>query len=160
VVRPRWLLPSLWLHVACGGVLDEEPGDSVDLLADVEPPSCVDPVAPLEDGHHRPGDDCMQCHRQGGEATPFAIAGTLHTDSGGSAPAAGVTLHFKDAAGLDVAVVTAANGNFWSTDPLAFPLVAFVARCPDVVPMWTPLAERDVGCHQAGCHTSGFRIHP
>jgi hypothetical protein len=102
----------------------------------------------------------MSCHRQGGDATPYAFAGTLYADPGGTTPAAGVTMHLMDAVGGDAVVVTAANGNFWSFDPLTPPLVAFVARCPDVVPMLTPIAETDLGCNRAGCHTSGFRVHP
>lgn len=143
----------------CGGVLKEESSDTDDLLTQVEPPPCAEPVAPTGDGHHRPGDDCLSCHRQGGDATPYTFAGTLYADGGGAAPAAGVTLHLKDAAGLDVTVVTEANGNFWSTEVVAFPMVAFVARCPDVAPMVTPLGATDLGCNRAGCHTSGFRIH-
>lgn len=157
-------LPALSLLLcvasACGGVLREEDSDLDGLLAQLEPPPCADPVAPAGDGHHRPGDDCLMCHRQGGDATPYSIAGTVYADSGGTAPAAGVQLHFKDASGLDVTVTTEANGNFWSVEALSFPLIAFVAQCPDVVPMVTPIAETDVGCNRAGCHTSGFRIHP
>lgn len=146
------------LAAACGGVLEEEDPAADDLLAQLTPPPCAEPVAPAGDGHHRAGDDCLACHRQGGDATPFALGGTLYADSGGTAPAAGVTLHLMNAAGLDVTVITEANGNFWSTEAIGFPAVAFVARCPDVEPMVTPLGERDVGCNRAGCHTSGFRI--
>ncbi len=157
-MRGAFLL--VFTATACGGVLREEDSDQVGLLGEITPPVCTDPVAPADDGHHRPGDDCMSCHRQGGDATPYALAGTLYADAGGAAPVAGATLHFMDTAGLDAIVITAANGNFWSVDPITFPLVAFTARCPDVVPMVTALGEADLGCNRAGCHTSGFRIHP
>jgi hypothetical protein len=146
------------LAAACGGVLEEESPSADDLLAQLEPPPCAEPVPPTGDGHHRAGDDCLSCHRQGGDATPYTFAGTLYADSGGTAAAPGVTLHLLNGDGALVTVITEGNGNFWSTEAIAMPAVAFVARCPEPEPMVTPLGERDLGCNRAGCHTSGFRI--
>ena len=109
---------------ACGGILDEDEGSSNPLLDQVTPPTCAEPTAG-GDGHHRAGEDCLGCHRQGGDGTPFSVAGTLYADTGGTAPAAGVAIHVLDAAGADVAMITATNGNFWSTDPLVAPAVAY-----------------------------------
>ena len=144
---------------ACGGILDEDEGSSNPLLDQVTPPTCAEPTTNNDD-HHRAGEDCLGCHRQGGDGTPFSVAGTLYADTDGTAPAAGVAIHVLDAAGADVAMITATNGNFWSTDPLVAPAVAFTARCPDVVPMQTALATDDVSCNRGGCHTAGFRVRP
>ena len=143
----------------CGGVLDEDEASANPLLDLLTPPTCAEPTT-APDGHHRPGEDCLGCHRQGGDGTPYTLAGTLYADAGGTSPAAGITLHLMDAAGGDLVVVTAANGNFWSTDPVAAPAVAYAAQCPTVVPMQTPLAGGDMSCNRGGCHTTGFRMHP
>lgn len=145
--------------IGCGGALDEDEGGANPLIDDLTPPVCAEPVAG-GDGHHRPGEDCLACHRQGGDGPPFAIAGTLYTDRGGTAPAVGVTLHVLDGAGADVAMVSATNGNFWSVDGVIAPAVAFTARCPDVVAMRAPLAAADASCNRSGCHTAGFRVAP
>jgi hypothetical protein len=158
--RPLSALLLLAASAGCGGILREDDPATDDLVGELEPPACAEPVAAPSDGHHHPGDDCLACHRQGGDGPPFTIAGTLFEDGGGSAPAAGVTLHFMDAAGADLMVITAANGNFWSLDSIGVPMVAFVARCPDVVPMVTPIGADEVSCNRAGCHTAGFRAHP
>lgn len=145
----------------CDGTLREKPSAGLadaSALAQIEPPPCDPPAAP-GDGHHHPGEDCLMCHYQGGDAPPFTFGGTLYDASGGAAAFAGATLHLIDAAGTDVVVVSALNGNFWSTDLVTFPVVAFASSCPNVVPMLGPLGETDGSCNKGGCHTSGFRIH-
>lgn len=150
------------LLVACDGTVREQPSNTrpdAGPIAMVEPPPCDDPVAPTSDGHHHPGEDCLGCHSQGGEAPPYSFAGTVYDGPGGMAPVAGVTIHLIDSAGTDVIVTSQANGNFWSTDLVTFPVVAFGSACPDVVPMLVPLGDPDGSCNASGCHTSGFRIH-
>lgn len=146
---------------ACDGVLKEQPAGGADAseLSKIPTPPCDPPAAGPGDGHHHPGEDCLMCHYQGGEGPPFTFGGTLYASSGGAAPLAGATLHLIDALGTDVVVVTQANGNFWSTDLVTFPVVAFASQCPDVQPMLTPLGDADGSCNRAGCHTSGFRVH-
>lgn len=155
-ITAAWLLAS-----ACDGLLRETGGEAPDAgpLAQIEPPPCDPPAAATGDGHHRPGEDCLMCHYQGGEGPPFTFAGTLFRDSGGAAPLPSATLHLIDALGTDVVVTTQANGNFWSTDLVTFPVVAFASLCPDVKAMVTPLGGTDGSCNRAGCHTSGFRMH-
>lgn len=91
---------------------------------------------------------------------PFTFAGTMFETSGGSAPLAGGTFHLIDAMGTDVIVTTQSNGNFYSTDLVTFPVVAFGTLCPEVKPMIAVLRESDGSCNTSGCHTSGFRLHP
>ena len=150
------------IAAACDGILKEQTGgDGVDAgaLAQIETPPCDPPAAPAGDGHHHPGEDCLMCHHQGGEGPPFTFGGTVFASSGGGAPLAGATIHLIDALGTDVVVTTQSNGNFWSTDLVTFPVLAFTSLCPDVKPMLTPLGETDGSCNRAGCHTSGFRMH-
>lgn len=154
-------VPVLLLF-ACDGVLHEKPSaNRVDAgaLAAIEAPPCDQPASAETDGHHRAGEDCLMCHYQGGEGSPFTFGGTLYADSGGRTALAGATFHLIDALGTDVVVVSQLNGNFWSTDLVTFPVVAFGSLCPDVVPMIAPLAGTDGSCNRAGCHTSGFRLH-
>jgi hypothetical protein len=152
----------LLMVFACDGVLHEKPSTNerdAGALATIEPPPCDQPATAMTDGYHHPGEDCLMCHYQGGEGPPFTFGGTLYTSSGGSTALAGGTFHLIDAMGTDVIVVSQLNGNFWSTDLVTFPVVAFGSLCPDVKPMIAPLTETDGSCNRAGCHTSGFRLH-
>jgi hypothetical protein len=155
------VLVTAMIAVACEGVLKEQTGGGeVDAgpLAMIEPPPCDD-VQMASSGNHHAGEDCLMCHYQGGDGPPFTFAGTLFTSSGGTKAVAGATFHLVDVNGTDVVVTTRDNGNFWSTDLVAFPVVAFASLCPDVAPMRAPLGEGDGSCNRAGCHTSGFRLH-
>lgn len=129
-------------------------------LAEIPTPPCDPPAMVTGDGHHHPGEDCLMCHHQGGMGPPFTFAGTMFETSGGSAPLAGGTFHLIDAMGTDVIVTTQSNGNFYSTDLVTFPVVAFGTLCPEVKPMIAVLRESDGSCNTSGCHTSGFRLHP
>lgn len=139
----------------------EKSGAMIDAgaLGLIEPPPCDQPATPANDGHHHPGEDCLMCHHQGGMGPPFTFAGTLFGSAGGTMPVAGGTFHLIDALGTDVVVTSQSNGNFYSTDLVTFPVLAFGSLCPDVTPMLTPLGEADGSCNTSGCHTSGFRIH-
>lgn len=144
----------------CSGILDEKGSDTdVDASLQVVAPACDMPAATVPDGHHNPGEDCLMCHHQGGMAPPYSYAGTLYTASGGAMPQAGATIHVIDSMGNDAIAVTADNGNFWSTDLVSFPAIAFASLCPDVPPMVTPLGAADGNCNTSGCHTAGFRLH-
>jgi len=162
------VISTLLLGAGCTGVLDEQ-RSSADASLSVPTPPCDDVITPDTDGHHMPGEHCLQCHIQGGEGMPYTYAGTLFDSRGGAAPVAGATIHVIDANGMDAIAISQANGNFWSTDPITFPAVAFVSLCPDVRPMIGLLAEpqaagglsEDASCNRpgGGCHTSGARVH-
>jgi len=147
----------------CDGVLQEKAAGAVDAgaLSQVQAPPCDPPTTPVTDGHHFAGEDCLMCHHQGGMdmAPPFTFAGTMYSSSGGTMPLAGGSFHLIDALGTDVVVQTQTNGNFYSTELVTFPVIAFGTTCPDVKPMLTPIGELDGGCNRSGCHTSGFRLH-
>jgi hypothetical protein len=153
---------AIGLAGACDGVLREKPSNvDVDAgpLGEIQPPPCDAPATAASDGHHHAGEDCAMCHHQGGDGPPFTFAGTVYDASGGARALAGGSFHLIDANGTDVIVTSQTNGNFWSTELVTFPLVAFASQCPDVIPMRAPLAEGDGSCNRAGCHTSGFRLH-
>jgi hypothetical protein len=162
-VRHAGLVASTLLVLSCDGSLREKPGTSdvdASALAQIPTPPCDPPATATSDGHHRPGEDCLMCHYQGGEGPPFTFGGTLFTDSGGTTAVAGSSFHLIDAMGTDVIVAAQTNGNFWSTELVTFPVVTFGSLCPDVVPMLGPLHDASDGsCNKAGCHTSGFRVH-
>ena len=162
----RYCVPIVIASSGCEGVLHEKPASTdVDAgaLSQVEPPPCDPPATPASDGHHHPGEDCLMCHHQGSTdmppAPPFTFGGTMFDSSGGSMPLAGTTFHLIDALGTDVVVQSQTNGNFYSTDLVTFPVVAFQSLCPDVTPMINPIRDTDGSCNASGCHTSGFRLH-
>jgi hypothetical protein len=160
----RGTLIAAYLHaIACDGVLHEKTGAELDAgaLGQVQAPPCDPQATPAGDGHHFPGEDCLMCHHQGGMegAPPFTFAGTLFESSGGIAPRAGGMFHLIDALGTDVVVVSELNGNFYSTELVTFPVIAFGSLCPEVKQMFAPIGEADGGCNRSGCHTSGFRLH-
>ena len=153
---------ALVLLVGCDGVLQETPSQGnldASALTMVPTPACDALQSTTTDGHHDPGQDCLMCHHQGGMASPYTFAGTLYADSGGSTPLAGATIHLIDAAGTDVVVTSQTNGNFWSTDLVVPPVLAFASSCPSIIPMINPIHTSDGSCNVSGCHTDGFRVH-
>jgi hypothetical protein len=105
-------------------------------------------------GHHNAGLECQGCHAGGGAPT-FSLGGTLYDSLGGSNAIAGATIHVTDANGASLAIVTAANGNFWSTTPLVYPLKVSASLCPSTQPMMGAVANG--ACNS--CHGSTFRVH-
>ncbi|HTM22350.1 MAG TPA: hypothetical protein VL172_17640 [Kofleriaceae bacterium] len=122
-------------------------------------PGCLPIAAPNGSGHHNAGQDCMNCHAAGGEGPLFTLGGTLFSSVGGTAPVAGATITVHPATGADLALITASNGNFWSTQALTFPLTVGANGCPSVRTMPNPVAADGAGCNGAGCHDAGSRIH-
>lgn len=141
-------------------VSDASPFADADPSApDADVPACVPPAAAPGDGHHFPGEDCIACHRQAGGAPPFTVGGTLYNDEEGSAPAAGATIVVDDFYGNRFTMVTEENGNFYSIDPITFPVKTYLAVCPDVIPMITDVPLASASCNSASCHSQGFRVH-
>jgi hypothetical protein len=147
------------------GVPDPAADPGVDASAD-DPPvdaadvACRDAVTPVGSGEHNAGQACIACHA--GNAGPdFTLAGTLYTDAAGAAPLAGATITITDANGATFDMVSQQNGNFWTAEPLAFPVHVVASRCPDTQPMSGAIAAAG-DCNAGGCHASGAaqgRIH-
>lgn len=62
-----------------------------------------------------PGEDCMECH-SGGEARTWTVAGTW--------PPQGRKITVVDQTGKTVTLHANKVGNFWSSEPFAFPLTS------------------------------------
>jgi hypothetical protein len=70
---------------------------------------CIPEEGPMME----PGSDCMECH-DGGEARRWTAAGTFRGQ--------GSQVVLQDAAGRTLTLHTNRVGNFWTAEPLAFPL--------------------------------------
>ena len=106
-------------------------------------------------GRHNAGQECQGCHAGGGAPT-FTLGGTLYSAASGGAAVAGATINVTDAAGKQVKIISAQNGNFWTTTPLTFPIKVDASLCPATLPM-----NATVGGNGAcnNCHGSTFRVH-
>ncbi|HUJ58630.1 MAG TPA: hypothetical protein VLX92_09060 [Kofleriaceae bacterium] len=153
----------------CSGDLQEKQGPSeldASPLQTITPPMCDTPATPSDGsgactGGGNAGDDCLQCHHQGGGADAFTFAGTLY-DTTGTTPLGGATIYVEDTAGnVATAVSHPGNGNFYATDGfVTYPAKAFVSLCPTVLAMESPVDEMTgANCNTSQCHTAGFRIH-
>jgi hypothetical protein len=85
-----------------------------------------------------PGESCLECH--GGTLLPgepptvttpraapaWTVAGTVFATENGGAGVEGASVHLTDALGATLTLVTNAAGNFYTAEPLVFPLRARV----------------------------------
>lgn len=146
-------LSLLILLVAAAGC---DPGSLYDgpiILDDGGISLCETEKAANGDGHHNPGMACMEsgCHRGVGGPT-FTAAGTLYLGRDGNEVVPGATIVIVDGNGVEVKVVTASNGNFWTSLPLATPLLIRASQCPMDTPMVSLSQSGD--CNIGGCHGS------
>ena len=75
---------------------------------------CVSEEGPMM----KPGSDCMECHGGGEEeARPWTVAGTI-------AGVRGAHITITDANGWSFTLRSNDAGNFYTAEPVAFPLVA------------------------------------
>ena len=149
---------------APGGGSGKDAGPGTDALVDALVPFvCRDKLTTgIDNGHHRPGENCQQtCHNHG-----FFMSGTLYAAAGSATPTtvSGASITFIDADGVTGDMRTAANGNFWWSLPVAFPVTIIASSCPDVKKMNATVTAAGAGCNQSGCHdssssVSGNRIH-
>jgi hypothetical protein len=112
---------------------------------------CQPAVAVRGTGHHNPGQSCLAsgCHRGGGGPT-FTVAGTLYATPRGDRPMPGSTIVVVDGDGHRLLLPTAANGNFWTSEPVVFPLLVKASQCPADNPM---ISLSQIGdCNAGGCH--------
>jgi len=101
--------------------------------------ACIPEEGPMME----PGSDCMECH-DGGEARRWTAAGTF----GGQ----GNQVVLQDAAGKSLTLHTNRAGNFWTAEPLTFPLRR-VSVNGSVMPATPPVSQGS--CNVAGCHPGG-----
>lgn len=127
--------------------------------ADAPGNGCINPVSAANygDGHHNPGQDCMNaCHNHG-----FTVAGTLFAGLNSATPVPGATIRVVDANNQTTDIVTQANGNFYISTAVTAPLTVLASSCPNIQRMTATvsLSGGVVGCNQTNCHVSGNRIH-
>jgi hypothetical protein len=91
----------------------------------------------------KPGENCLSHHA-------FSAAGTVFKSaaSGTGDGLAGATVKIQDAAGKQLTLTSNGVGNFYTLEPLAFPLAIEVAAGTSIQKM--PAATNG-GCN--GCHT-------
>jgi len=111
---------------------------------------CKNQVVPTPtDGHHFPGQSCFQaCHNHG-----WTVAGTLYTNNTGNTAFAGAHITITDSNNQVVDLITSANGNFYTTQPVAFPILTLASSCPSAVKMNVAVAASGRACNS--CHVGG-----
>jgi hypothetical protein len=115
---------------------------------------CREPVTEnLATGRHNAGRNCMECHSAAGPGPRWYAAGTVFVDGAGSAPRPGVTITIQDATGKRIDLVTARNGNFWTPEPLEYPLFTFASSCPSLQSMGPEVPASSLGACNS-CHGS------
>lgn len=105
------------------------------------------PLTAVGDGHHHPGENCLNsCHNHG-----FTLAGTMTTTASSTSPLVGASVTIKDANGQTFDMVTQANGNFYTSTPVTFPVTVIASGCPSIRPMGSNVTVG--GCNKNGCHS-------
>ncbi len=160
----RMVLACLLLSACTGSLMEKDPGTAAgngggDVDAGGSGTTCDDPVSVTDNGHHNPGQPCMQCHKSGGSGPQFTLGGTLYDGLNSSNAVNGATLRIIDANGTELALHSTLNGNFYTTQSLTFPLSVSGSSCPDTKKMISPVNANGADCNSAGCHDSSFRIH-
>jgi hypothetical protein len=107
---------------------------------------------PSEGPMMNPGRDCLECHSAGGEAElAWTAAGTVYNRPG-DPPGEGVSdvrVHLVDASGRAITLNTNEAGNFYTREPLQFPLLTFIEK--DGITRAMPEPVTDGACNR--CHT-------
>jgi hypothetical protein len=91
-----------------------------------------------------PGQDCLECHGNGGgeeDAVAWTVAGTWSGQ--------GLHVDIQDAAGKSFTLRTNQVGNFYTREPVRFPLRVAVdgQAMPNTITYG--------GCNRSGCHGNG-----
>jgi len=128
--------------------------------AGISGPPCKNKVTSVGSGHHHAGEDCMNsCHFHG-----FTLAGTLYSSASGTTALSGASITVKDASGQTFDIVSQADGNFYTSSSVQFPVTVYASECQIQqagVPMMASLTSGNAGCNQTSCHTTSAqgRIH-
>lgn len=138
--------------------LGGEPDAGGDPAPDATPVECVPAATILPNGNHNAGLACLTCHDGQGLAPLWTLAGTLYDSRQGTAPVSAATITVTDALGVELQLVTATNGNFYTSAAITFPVTVSASKCPDTQAMGGQPGVGDCnGCHTA--NASQGRIH-
>ena len=112
---------------------------------------CEPEEAPNGDGHHNPGQGCLTagCHRNG-SGPAFTVAGTVYDSSRSGLPVGGATIVITDGNGQRFDLTSASNGNFYTNQPVVFPLLVKASLCPMDNKMVSLSQSGD--CNVGACH--------
>jgi len=105
--------------------------------------ACIPEEGPLME----PSSNCMECH-DGGEARRWTVAGTW---PGGQ----GSRVSVQDAGGKGLTLRTNRAGNFYTAEPLAFPLRAISVNGQPMNPAALTPAEQATAFGQGSCGLTG-----
>lgn len=102
----------------------------------------------------RPGEDCLRCHTsspdsEDPDATPWTLAGTVFRDPHAAASRGvyAAEVQVTDKAGKVVTLRTGGTGNFYTAEPLEFPVQVEVRAGGLVARMADAPTGRCNGCH-------------
>jgi hypothetical protein len=110
---------------------------------------CKNPATPPNDGHHNTGKSCFDnCHNHG-----FTLAGTLYTNDTGNTGFSGATITVTDSNNQTINIVTSLNGNFYTSQPMAYPVLVMASSCPSATKMNVAVASTGRACNS--CHLGG-----
>jgi hypothetical protein len=137
---------------------DEVPADDTPPDPDSPPVACDDEVTDIGGGEHHPGEPCIECHAREGEGPRFTLSGTVYDGLASTTPVTGATIRVVDADGVEITLISARNGNFYTAQAVAFPVQVQGSRCPDTRAMATPVTQADGDCNMGGCHDADFRV--
>jgi hypothetical protein len=110
--------------------------------------TCPNPPSPGPSGMNG-GRNCLTCHSN------FTLAGTLYASINGGSVVPSATVKITDSNSQVLELVTGLDGNFYTSQSLAFPVSIQIDKCPDTVSM--PAQATQGGCNS--CHNDGNRIH-
>lgn len=137
------MLALLSLLVACGDPTADDTATSCDESNE----ACAPGTCDGEGANMLPGSDCIACHSPGNFADDKAArakeeeekfwtaAGTVFADADGTEPLVGAIVRVTDADGNVVEMTSNAVGNFYTADPLTFPILAEVEKDGEIVEM-------------------------
>ena len=111
--------------------------------------ACRNQITAVGDGHHNAGLDCQgSCHNHG-----FTLSGTIYGANKTTAQS-GASITVVDANGNSFDMVSQANGNFYTSNTIAFPVTITASMCPSVATMSATIT-RASGCNSSSCHAPG-----
>ena len=141
-------------------------------MAPANDPSCIAAAAPTIDGHHNPGQACLQCHDGNtAGANKFTAAGTIYDKLSLAAGAQGFRSHHRNhrrqrRQGFGGVCKHRRGGKLLDRPAAGLPLHVRASHCPADRPMSAALAANannvaagDGNCSRTGCHDSAMIMH-
>ena len=99
-------------------------------------------------GTMRPGQDCLSCHKPGGEKT-WTLAGTVFptATSATNQGLSDATLQITDANSATVTLTSNSVGNFYTSNALTFPVAVAITHAGNTVNMNAAPSGACNSCH-------------